>query len=121
MIYTPYIELFSEGIAMLLNPMLVEALVLVETYQNGFVIKHMSESTEMSAEVNNAIEKALQIATEGVPLCNFQKECTREDRNTVKFLCGPKEAYDSSDWDVCISYVSEMIKLLTNARAFVPA
>ena len=106
---------------MLLNPMLVEALVLVETYQNGFVIKHMSESTEMSAEVNNAIEKALQIATEGVPLCNFQKECTLEDRNTVKFLCGPKEVYDSSDWDVCVSYVSEMIKLLTNARAFVPA
>lgn len=101
-----------------LNPMLVEALAFQEAYENGFIIKHLSETTDMSTQLIDTINNLLAHTLEGIPCPNIIHETKRLGHGTVKFLCGPKDVYDDSDWDCIKSYVKSMIKDLRDARAF---
>lgn len=84
------------------------------------MIEHRSQTTHMTDVVKDAIIALIEVVLEGVPGRNFQYEITTEDWGTVKFSCSPKDAYDQSDWDNCISYMQGILDELTKARAFVP-
>lgn len=118
-----HLNLYYQGIFIMntfkLNPMLVQALSVTQTYENGFIIKHYSESTDMSPQLIETINTLLARTLEGIPCPNLVHEAERINFGTVKFLCGPKDIYDITDWDVIKTYIQSILKELEDARAFI--
>ena len=104
-----------------LNPLLVENTVLVQNYLNSFEIKCLSESTDVSQLIQKQlIELVAFVEEEQMCFSNLHVEMKVVAFNTVEFLIGAKEIYDSSDEEKALTWLPDIIKALTNAKAFAP-
>ena len=104
-----------------LNPMLVENTVLSKSHLNGFEIKCLSQTTDMTETLQKQlIELVAFVEEEQMCFSNLHVEMKVVAFNTVEFLIGAKEIYDSSDEEKALTWLPDIIKALTNAKAFAP-
>ena len=103
-----------------LNPMLVQNLAITKNHLNGFEIKCLSQSTDLSSMLEQQL-KDLVKHQEEQELCfsNLLVQTRTIGYNHVEFLIGAREIYDSTDEEAALSWLPDIINELTNARAFV--
>lgn len=104
-----------------LNPMLIENLKVTKNHLNGFEIKCLSQSTDLSPLLEEQLKALVkhQEHEEGV-FSNLLVQTRTIGFNHVEFLIGAKEMYDASDEENALSWLPGIIEGLTKARAFIP-
>ena len=105
----------------LFNSRLIEAMQFGDKFGNGFELLHLSNSSDCSEEMMADLTKLWEAVTDDIPGLNAQMSCERLGINHIRFIAGPITAYDSTDWDRVLEYVSEMRQVIRDQRGLAPA
>ena len=104
-----------------LNPLLIENLTITKNHLNGFDIKCLSKSTDMSTLLEEQLQALVKhIELEEMVFSNLLVQTRTIDFNHVEFLIGAREVYDVSDTESALTWLPHIINALTEARGFVP-